>query len=100
MTKVVSIKNKRKIKKGRDRRLAAIKEELLRCHGIDLDNLMTSERAKILTVDEYEDFAERILEVVDEFCDEHPHLTIHDIFYTLENVKDIIKDNCESSETP
>ncbi|MDD5450442.1 MAG: hypothetical protein PHT49_00900 [Desulfovibrionales bacterium] len=98
MAKVVSIKNKRVVKKGRGRRLAVIKEELLRFHGIDLDHLLASEPAKALTVDEYEDFAERILEVVDEFCEEHPHLTIHDIFYTLENVKDIIKDNCEENE--
>lgn len=98
MTKVVSIKNKRKIKRGRDRRLAVIKEELLTCHGIDLDRLLASEPAKVLTVDEYEDFAGRILEVIDEFCDEYPHLTIHDIFYTLENVKEIIKDNCENNE--
>ncbi len=98
MVKVVSIGNKRKLQRGRDRRLAIIKEELLRCHGIDLERLLAAEPAKVLTVDEYEDFAERILEVIDEFCDEHPHLTIHDIFYTLENVKDIIKDNCGESE--
>lgn len=100
MNKVVSIKNKIKIKKGRDRRLADIREELLRCHGIDLDRLLASEPPKILTVDQYEEFAERILEVIDEFCDEHPHLTIHDIFYTIENVKDIIKDHCGGNEVP
>ncbi len=98
MTKVVSIKNKKTVKRGRTKRLSAIKEELLRCHGIDLDRLLAAEPAKVLTVDEYEDFAERMLEVIDEFCTEHPHLTLHDIFYTLENVKDIIKDNCEGTE--
>lgn len=96
MSKVVSIKNKKTVKRGRDRRLNAIKEELLRCHGIDLDRLLACEPAKVLTVDEYEEFAERVLEAIDEFCTDHPHLTLHDIFYTLENVKEIIKDNCDS----
>ncbi|MFH1148717.1 MAG: hypothetical protein V1736_13565 [Pseudomonadota bacterium] len=96
MSKVVSIKNKKTVKRGRDRRFNAIKEELLRCHGIDLDRLLACEPAKVLTVDEYEDFAERVLEAIDEFCTDHPHLTLHDIFYTLENVKEIIKDNCDT----
>lgn len=98
MAKVVSIKNKRTVRRGRDRRLNVIKEELLRCHGIDLERLLACEPAKVLTVDEYEDFAESILEVIDDFCNDHPHITLHDIFYTLENVKDIIKTNCEGSE--
>ncbi len=98
MAKVVNITNKRMVEKGRTRRLSVIKEELMRCHGIDLERLLAIEPAKVLTVEEYEDFAERILEVIDEFCTEHPHLTLHDIFYTLENVKDIIKDNCDETE--
>lgn len=93
MTKVVSIRDCKRSYRGRTRRLETIKEELLRFHGIDLDHLMSNEPATSLTVDQFEDMTERILAAVDDFCEEHPQVTIQDVLYTLENVKDIIRDN-------
>ncbi len=93
MGKVVNIKDCKRSGRGRAKRLELIKEELLKFHGIDLDHLLSSEPATTLTVDQFEEFTERILSCVDEFCEEHPQVTIHDVLYTLENVKDIVRDN-------
>ncbi|MGB9712176.1 MAG: hypothetical protein ACP5J5_01565 [Dissulfurimicrobium sp.] len=93
MAKVVNIKDVKRSYIGRTRRLESLKEELLRGYGIDLDQLMSNEPATNLTVEQFEDLTERILSVVDDFCEENPQVTIHDVLYTLENVKDIIKDN-------
>ncbi len=84
--------------KKRPRRLEKIKEELLLYHGIDLDKLITSEPATTLTVDEFEILTDKILETVDAFCEEHPATTVHDILYTIENVKEIIKDTVDEGE--
>ena len=93
MGKVVPLKSHKRSGRGRARRLEKIKDELLRYHGIDLDSLLASEPASTLTIDEFEDLTERILNAIDAFCEEHPAITVHDVLYTLENVKDIIKDN-------
>ena len=77
------------------RRLEKIKEELLLYHGIDLDRLISSEPATNLTIEDFEELTDRILDTIDIFCEEHPSITIHDILYTLENVKDIIKASVE-----
>ena len=84
---------------GRKRRnLGKIKEELLLHYGIDLDRLMASETASTLTIEEFEALTDRILETIDSFCEEHPSTTVHDILYTIENVKDIIKDTVEPED--
>jgi spore coat polysaccharide biosynthesis protein SpsF (cytidylyltransferase family) len=93
MVKVVNIKDGKRSHVGRTRRFENLKEELLRGYGIDLDQLMSNEPATNLTVEQFEDLTERILSVVDDFCEENQQVTIHDVLYTLENVKDIIKDN-------
>ncbi len=78
---------------GRKRRhLEKIKEELLQHHGIDLDSLLAEEKASSLSIEEFESLTDRILQTIDFFCEEHPSATVHDILYTIENVKDIIKD--------
>ena len=78
------------------RNLEKIKEELLKHHGIDLDRLIAAETASTLTIEEFENLTDRILETIDSFCEEHPSATVHDILYTIENVKDIIKDTVDS----
>ncbi|OCC14603.1 hypothetical protein DBT_1917 [Dissulfuribacter thermophilus] len=98
MGKVVPLKRHKRSGRGRVRRLEKIKDELLRFHGIDLDSLLASEPASTLTIDEFEDLTERILTTIDAFCEEHPSVTVHDVLYTLENVKDIIKDNSTTGE--
>ncbi len=98
MGEVVNISEGRRSRRGRSRRLENIKEELLRFHGIDLDELLSSEPASSLTIDQFEDLTEKILTTVDDFCEEYPNVTIHDVLYTLENVKDIIRDNSPVDE--
>jgi hypothetical protein len=98
MAKILNIKDTKRSHRGRSRRLEKIKEELLRSHGIDLDHLLSTEPATSLTVDQFEDLTERILSAVDDFCEEFPQVTIHDVLYTLENVKDIIRDNTNAEE--
>ncbi len=82
----------------RRRDLEKIKEELLLHHGIDLDRLIAAETASSLTIEEFETLTDRILETIDTFCEEHTSATVHDILYTIENVKDIIKDTVETDE--
>ncbi len=84
--------------KRRPRRLEKIKEELLLYHGIDLDKLITAEPATSLTIDEFELLTDKLLETIDAFCEEHPATTVHDILYTIENVKEIIKDTVEEGD--
>ncbi len=93
MGKVVKISDRRRSRRGRARRLEDLKRELLQFHGIDLDQLLSSEPATTLTIEEFEELTERILECIDAFCEHHPQVTIHDVLYTLENVRDIIRDN-------
>ena len=93
MTNVVSIKDFKRSRRGRTRRLENIKDELLRFHGIDLDELMANEPATSLNLDQFEVLTENILTAIDEFCETHPEVTVHDLLYTLENVKEIIRDN-------
>ena len=98
MVKVVNINDRKRSHIGRTRRLESIKDELLKSYGLDLDQLMSKEPATCLTVEQFEDLTERILSIVDDFCEENPQVTIHDVLYTLENVKDIIKDNTEDED--
>ncbi len=98
MGKLVTIQDKRPSGRGRARRLEKIKDELLRDHGIDLEDLMASEPATSLTISQFEDLTERILATVDDFCEDYPKVTIHDVLYTLENVKDIIKESTNPDE--
>ncbi|NPA49139.1 MAG: hypothetical protein GXO20_04100 [Thermodesulfobacteria bacterium] len=93
MGKVVSIKNKRKAQKGRQRRLEQLKDELLRLHGIDLDRLLANEPVQGLTMEEFQDLTEQLLEVVEVFCEEHPHVTVQDLLYALESLKEIIRES-------
>ncbi len=98
MEKIISIKDHKRLERGRAKRFEMIKDELLRSHGIDLERLMASEPATSLTIDQFEELTERILNSVDEFCEEYPQVTIHDVLYTLENVKDIIRDNATGGD--
>ena len=93
MVKVLKLEKQKRSGRGRTRRLERIKDELLRFHGIDLDSLLASEPATSLSVDQFEELTERILSSIDEFCEEHPQVTVQDVLYTLENVKDVIRDN-------
>ncbi len=95
MGKLLPFKKGLRLSKTHPRRLEKIKEELLLYHGIDLDKLISSEPASSLTIEEFEFLTDKILETIDIFCEEYPHATVHDILYTLENVKDIIKDSVE-----
>ncbi|WP_457755485.1 hypothetical protein [Thermodesulfatator indicus] len=92
MAEIISIKDKKRIKKGRSKRLKALKEELLRVHGIDLDRLMAKEPAIGLTMDEFHELIDQLLEVIDTFCEQHSHVAVEDILYVLENLKEIIRD--------
>jgi len=95
MGKIISITRRTKPRRGTPKRLEQIKRELIRSYGIDLDQLLASEPASKLTIDEFEDLTERLLATVDEFCEEHTEATVHDVLYTLENVKDIIRETTE-----
>lgn len=95
MAKIVKIAGRPRPRHKRGRKLEAIKEELLKYHGIDLDRLIAAEPASTLTLEEFETLTDRILESIDLFCEEHPSATVHDVLYTLENVKEIIKDTVE-----
>ena len=93
MGKVLPINGRSRTGLGRARKLEHIKDELVRYHGIDLDELMASGPASGLSIDQFEELTENILHTIDDFCENHPQVTVHDVLYTLENVKDIIKDN-------
>ncbi len=93
MAKILTIHGRSRTGLGRARKLEHIKDELARYHGIDLDELMASGPASGLTIDQFEELSESILHAIDDFCENHPRVTVHDVLYTLENVKDIIKDN-------
>ena len=93
MSKVVSISNREKAKRGRARRLEQIKEELLRVHGIDLDRLLANEPVQGFTMEEFQQLTERLLETIEDFCNEHPHITVQDLLYTLESLKEIIRES-------
>ncbi len=92
MADVISIKDKTRIRRGRLRRLEQIKEELLRLYGIDLDQLLAKEPVQGLTLDEFQKLTEDILEVIEQFCAEHPTVTVQDLLYTLESLKEIIRE--------
>jgi spore coat polysaccharide biosynthesis protein SpsF (cytidylyltransferase family) len=90
---VVSIRDKKRSGRGHVHRLEKIKEELSEYYGIDLDYLMASEPVSSLTVDQFDELTERILAAVDDFCEENSKVTVHDVLYILENVKDIVREN-------
>jgi len=98
MGKLLRFEKGARLSKRRRRNLDKIKEELLLHHGIDLDRLIAAETASTLTIEEFESLTDRILETIDLFCEEHPSATVHDILYTIENVKDIIKDTVDSED--
>jgi len=93
MGKVVSIQDRKRSGRGHAHRLEKIKEELSGYYGIDLDSLLASEPATNLSVDQFDELTERILVVIDDFCEEHSKVTVHDVLYILENVKDIVREN-------
>ena len=93
MAKIVSIKDRKKAQRGRKRRLEQLKEELLRLHGIDLDRLLANEPVQGLTMDEFQDLTEQLLEVIELFCEDHPHVTVQDLLYALESLKEIIRES-------
>ncbi len=98
MGKLLQFNKGARLHRRRRRNLEKIKEELLLHHGIDLDRLIASETASTLTIEEFENLTDRILETIDAFCEEHTSATVHDILYTIENVKDIIKDTVDSED--
>ncbi len=97
MGEVVNIKQGRRNrhKKSKRRSLDSIKKELLRDHGIDLDELLaeTGEPSTNFSYEEFEELSTRILEVIDEFCSEHPHIGLSDILFTLDNVEEFLIEN-------
>ena len=93
MGKVVSIWDRKRSGRGHAHRLEKIKKELSEYYGIDLDSLIASEPVSNLTVDQFDELTERILVVVDDFCEENSKVTVHDVLYILENVKDIVREN-------
>ncbi len=95
MADVISIKDKKRIRKGRVRRLEQIKEELLRLYGIDLDHLLAHEPVQGLTLDEFQELTENILEVIEDFCAQHPTVTVHDLLYALESLKELIRESAQ-----
>ncbi len=92
MAEIISIKDKKRIKKGRARRLELIKEELLRVYGIDLDQLLANEPVQGLTIEEFQKLTEELLRVIERFCAEHQKVTVQDLLYTLESLKEIIRE--------
>ncbi len=98
MGKLLPFKKVAGASKRGPRRLEKIKEELLLYHGIDLDKLINAEPASTLTIDEFELLTDKLLETIDAFCEDHPTTTVHDILYTIENVKEIIKDTVEQGD--
>ncbi len=93
MGKIVSIRDRKRSGRGHAHRLEKIKEELSEYYGIDLTSLLASEPATNLSVDQFDELTERILVAIDDFCEEHPKVTVHDVLYILENVKDIVREN-------
>ena len=93
MGKVVSIRDRKRSGRRHAHSLEKIKEELSEYYGIDLDSLLASEPVSNLTVDQFDELTERILVVLDDFCEEHSKVTVHDVLYILENVKDIVREN-------
>jgi len=93
MSKVISIKDREKARRGRAKRFEQLKEELLRLHGIDLDRLLANEPIQGLTMEEFQELTERLLETIEQFCNAHPHVTVQDLLYTLESLKEIIRDS-------
>ncbi len=93
MAKIISINDREKTKKGRQKRLEQIKDELLRLHGIDLDRLLANEPIQGLTMEEFQELTERLLEVIELFCEDHPHVTVQDLLYALESLKEIIRES-------
>ncbi len=92
MVEIISIKDKKRIKRGRVRRLEMIKEELLRVYGIDLDQLLANEPVQGLTLEEFQKLTEELLRVIEHFCAEHEKVTVQDLLYTLESLKEIIRE--------
>ena len=93
MGKVVSIRDRKRSGRGHAHRLEKIKGELSGYYGIDLDSLMASEPVSNLSVDQFNELTERILVAIDDFCEEYSKITVHDLLYILENVKDIVREN-------
>ena len=93
MGKIVSIQDRKRSGRGHAHRLKKIKEELSEYYGIDLNSLLASEPATNLSVDQFDELTERILVAIDDFCEGHSKITVHDVLYILENVKDIVKEN-------
>jgi len=93
MAKVISIKDQARIKRGRQKRLEQLKDELLRVHGIDLDRLLANEPVQGLTMEEFQDLTEQLLEVIEAFCENHPQVTVQDLLYALESLKEIIRES-------
>ncbi|HHI97259.1 MAG TPA: hypothetical protein ENJ96_05340 [Thermodesulfatator atlanticus] len=93
MAKIVSIKDRKKTQRGRKKRLEQLKDELLRLHGIDLDRLLANEPIQGLTMDEFQELTEQLLEVIELFCEDHPHVTVQDLLYALESLKEIIRES-------
>lgn len=98
MGKVVSMRDRKRSGRGHAYRLKKIKEELSDYYGIDLDSLMASEPASNLSVDQFNELTECILVTIDDFCEEHSKVTVHDVLYILENVKDIVRENSDEED--
>ncbi len=93
MGKIVSIQDRKRSGRGHAHRLEKIKEELSEYYGIDLNSLLASEPATNLSVDQFDELTERILVAIDDFCEAHSKVIVHDVLYVLENVKDVVREN-------
>lgn len=80
---------------GTIRRLDRIKRELVDDYGIDLERLMSNQPITTLTANDFDIFVESVLSTIDEFCNNYPEVTIQDILYALENVKEIVRETSE-----
>lgn len=100
MGKIINLVDVKKTKKWHEKRLAAIKEELLQNYNIDLDKLLhlANEPLINLSMEEFEELTERIMDVIDDFCEKRPNVTVQDLFFVLDSVKEIIRENAEYSD--
>ena len=53
---------------------------------------MAAQPITSLTVEDFDIFVESVLTAIDDFCTDYPTVTIQDILYALENVKEIVRE--------
>lgn len=98
MKKVIDISDAMKSQQWQAKRLETIKQELIKYYNIDLDKLLAQEPVINLSIEEFEELTEDVIETIDKFCEIHQNVTIQDIFFVLDNVREIIRENAEIME--